>query len=654
MVHLAAGKIPRYGDALDTLVTNGEGGLGVLRACVACGVRRMVLASTSDCYGRNPDVPVLRGKRLGDRLAPRPALELRDLEDVRGAGPLRVSRAPRPGGRGPPALRRLRPAPEPHLVGRPAVGLHRRRPARARSWSSTAPASRRAASPTWTDMVEGFVRAVDVAAADGEMLNIGNDREISDRRPGPHDLGPGPGRRAAPQAGPPEDLRPLRGRGAAHPGQPARRPRCSGYTPTRAPRGGAAPHDRLAAGGHGAGRDSVIHVVVPAYNEAGNVDGTARGDRASASSLSACATASSWSTTGPPTAPREACRRASTAAACPSRSSADRETGGPGRPSGAASCTCSRGRPPPRPRRDAGRRPHQRPARPAAHAAPRVGGGRSHRARLLLPLRRRHPRHEPAPGGPQPRRQRPHEEGPGPVGVSDAEQLLSRLPGLGAQGPAARYGDGFITTRGFECMVEILYRAARLGLRISEVPMVLDGSRRVGKSKMKVLRTSLAYFRLMGRAMLGRALGGGAHSGATTSTKRLAPTRNSSPSCELPAVDPLRTHEGPVGADQIAQDHALPVALDGGVLAGDVGVVQLQLRAASSPALPISSRARPERERLALPGAGDGPEGHALALGQGQVEAADRGRCGLFDRGRSAGGRESFPRRCAPRRSGSR
>ena len=68
----------------------------------------------------------------------------------------------------------------------------------------------------------------------------------------------------------------------------------------------------------------------------------------------------------------------------------------------------------------------------------------------------------------------------------------------------ARYGDDFISTPGFECMVEILYRAARLGLRISEVPMLLDGSRRAGRSKMRVLRTSLAYFRLMGRALLGK------------------------------------------------------------------------------------------------------------------------------------------------------
>jgi hypothetical protein len=68
----------------------------------------------------------------------------------------------------------------------------------------------------------------------------------------------------------------------------------------------------------------------------------------------------------------------------------------------------------------------------------------------------------------------------------------------------ARWGDAFITTRGFECMVEILYRASRLGLRVSEVPMVLDGSRRVGRSKMKVLKTSLAYLGLAARALRGR------------------------------------------------------------------------------------------------------------------------------------------------------
>jgi dolichol-phosphate mannosyltransferase len=67
-----------------------------------------------------------------------------------------------------------------------------------------------------------------------------------------------------------------------------------------------------------------------------------------------------------------------------------------------------------------------------------------------------------------------------------------------------RWGDqGFLVSPGFECMVEILYRAARLGLRVSEVPMVLDGTRRVGPSKMKVVRTSLAYLRLSALALRG-------------------------------------------------------------------------------------------------------------------------------------------------------
>jgi dolichol-phosphate mannosyltransferase len=66
------------------------------------------------------------------------------------------------------------------------------------------------------------------------------------------------------------------------------------------------------------------------------------------------------------------------------------------------------------------------------------------------------------------------------------------------------HGDSFITTHGFECMVEVLYRAARLRLRISEVPMLLDGSRRVGKSNMKVLKTSVAYLRLVALALAGR------------------------------------------------------------------------------------------------------------------------------------------------------
>jgi len=93
------------------------------------------------------------------------------------------------------------------------------------------------------------------------------------------------------------------------------------------------------------------------------------------------------------------------------------------------------------------------------------------------------------------------------LGLSGLATLSSfyRLYQVSAlQALSRRYGEGFLTCRGFECMVEILYRAARLGLRISEVPMVLDGSRRAGRSKMRVLRTSFAYLRLAARALAGR------------------------------------------------------------------------------------------------------------------------------------------------------
>jgi dolichol-phosphate mannosyltransferase len=59
-----------------------------------------------------------------------------------------------------------------------------------------------------------------------------------------------------------------------------------------------------------------------------------------------------------------------------------------------------------------------------------------------------------------------------------------------------RYGDGIIERRGFESMIEMLMKMMALGITISEVPMVLDTSRRVGKSKMKFLRTVLGYLLL--------------------------------------------------------------------------------------------------------------------------------------------------------------
>jgi UDP-glucose 4-epimerase len=56
IVHLAAFKIPRYGNALDTLLVNTHGTESMLKAAAAVGAR-LVFASTSDVYGKNPRLP---------------------------------------------------------------------------------------------------------------------------------------------------------------------------------------------------------------------------------------------------------------------------------------------------------------------------------------------------------------------------------------------------------------------------------------------------------------------------------------------------------------------------------------------------------------------------------------------------------------------
>jgi dolichol-phosphate mannosyltransferase len=60
-----------------------------------------------------------------------------------------------------------------------------------------------------------------------------------------------------------------------------------------------------------------------------------------------------------------------------------------------------------------------------------------------------------------------------------------------------RYGDDFVREAGFACKAEILVKLTALGVRVEEVPVPLDWSRRLGKSKMPVLRTMLAYWRML-------------------------------------------------------------------------------------------------------------------------------------------------------------
>lgn len=58
------------------------------------------------------------------------------------------------------------------------------------------------------------------------------------------------------------------------------------------------------------------------------------------------------------------------------------------------------------------------------------------------------------------------------------------------------YGPGIVERVGFESMVEMCMKMTMMGITISEVAMVLDSSRRKGKSKMKLVRTILGYLAL--------------------------------------------------------------------------------------------------------------------------------------------------------------
>ena len=66
----------------------------------------------------------------------------------------------------------------------------------------------------------------------------------------------------------------------------------------------------------------------------------------------------------------------------------------------------------------------------------------------------------------------------------------------------AQYGETLIREPGFACKAELLAKLAAIGARIEEVSVPLDTSRRVGESKMPVLRTALAYSRMMARHRL--------------------------------------------------------------------------------------------------------------------------------------------------------
>lgn len=61
------------------------------------------------------------------------------------------------------------------------------------------------------------------------------------------------------------------------------------------------------------------------------------------------------------------------------------------------------------------------------------------------------------------------------------------------------YNKRLVTSRGFECMAEIMARFSKLGLKAGEYPLVLHYELKEDKSKMKAFRTIVGYFHLIKR-----------------------------------------------------------------------------------------------------------------------------------------------------------
>ncbi len=83
IVHLAAFKIPRYGKAIDTLKINYHGSENALDFARRVGCK-LVLASTSDVYGRNPNLPFSEESSdsvIGNSKSPRWAYAVSKLFD---------------------------------------------------------------------------------------------------------------------------------------------------------------------------------------------------------------------------------------------------------------------------------------------------------------------------------------------------------------------------------------------------------------------------------------------------------------------------------------------------------------------------------------------------------------------------------------------
>jgi UDP-glucose 4-epimerase len=178
IVHLAAFKIPRYGKAIETLKVNYEGASNALDHARRLDVK-CVLASTSDVYGRNPELPFSEATSdavIGSSKSPRWAYAVSKLFDEH----LALAYSDAYGF--PVTLLRFFGSygPRQHLSwwgGPPPVFIDlilRDKPVPIHG------DGRQTRTFTYvSDTIDGIYRATIDDAANGEILNIGGNEEIS-------------------------------------------------------------------------------------------------------------------------------------------------------------------------------------------------------------------------------------------------------------------------------------------------------------------------------------------------------------------------------------------------------------------------------------------------------------------------------------------
>lgn len=178
VVHLAARKIPRYGNALATLDVNATGSRVVLEAAAEVGAK-IAVASTSDVYGKNPDVPFREQSSpsvIGSPKVRRWAYAVSKMYEEQVAFALHEERELRVtvlryfGGYGPFQHKGWLGGPQSVFFEK----AHRGEPL-----SIHGDGTQRRTFTHVDDMVRGTLLALDAERAVGEVYNIGATRELS-------------------------------------------------------------------------------------------------------------------------------------------------------------------------------------------------------------------------------------------------------------------------------------------------------------------------------------------------------------------------------------------------------------------------------------------------------------------------------------------